>query len=429
MKGLILAGGAGTRLYPVSKVVNKHLIPIGKSPMIYYPVRTLVDSGVTEIMVITGPQSIGSIAELLGSGREFGCNFYFRVQERPIGISDGIRLAREFTGDDRLMVMLGDNLVRETFADIVTQFERSAMGCQIFLKEMQDVEGLGVGCVENGVVTPIFHKGEQTRLGRGVFDTGRLRPEAISDTARVVGAFAARAKEEGADTVRVLATSAVREAGNSDQLAAAIAAGGLELEIIDGQTEAELVLRGVRSLPDLATGPLAIIDVGGGSTELLVADDAALRLQHSFALGTVRWLGSYSVSETPTAVERAKLAQALDDFLDEQVTPKLGGVPLPGTLVGAGGTPVFLSRIFKERDDLAADEIESLRLSLPEVQTLTNRLWQMPLAARGELPGLPANRADVILFGAAIYEAVMMRCGFHELRPTLRGVRYGALLS
>ena len=97
--------------------------------------------------------------------------------------------------------------------------------------------------------------------------------------------------------------------------------------------------------------------------------------------------------------------------------------------MGAGGTPVFLVRIFKERDDLVADEIESLRLSLPEVQTLTNRLWQMPLAARGELPGMPANRADVILFGAAIYEAVMMRCGFHELRPTLRGVRYGALLS
>ena len=266
-----------------------------------------------------------------------------------------------------------------------------------------------VADVAEGVVTPIVHKGEQTRLGRGVFDTGRLLPEAISDTASVVSAFAARAKEEGAETVRVLATSAVREAENSDQLAAAVAAGGLELEIIDGQTEAQLVLRGVRSLPDLATGPLAIIDVGGGSTELLVADDAALRLQHSFPLGTVRWLGLYCVSETPTTAERAKLAQALDDFLDEQVTPKLGGVLLPGTLVGAGGTPIFLSRIYKERDDLAVDEIESLRLSLPEVQALTNRLWQMPLAARGKLPGLPANRADVILFGAAIYEAVWLQ--------------------
>ena len=283
--------------------------------------------------------------------------------------------------------------------------------------------------VVKGVVTPLVHEGEQTRLGRGVFETGQLAPEAIADTARAVAAFAAKAKGQGATNVRVFATSAAREASNGDELAAAIAVGGLELEIIDGQTEAELVLRGVRSLPDLAEGPLAIIDVGGGSTELLVADDTALRLQHSFALGTVRWLESFPVSETPTEAERAKLAQALDDFLDEQVTPKLGGLPLPGTLIGAGGSPVFLARIFFGRDDLAADEVESLRLSLPEVQSLCDRLWKMSMAQRRALPGLPANRADVILFGAAIYEAVMMRCGFGELRPTLRGVRYGALLD
>ena len=286
-----------------------------------------------------------------------------------------------------------------------------------------------VADVVDGVVMPLIHKGEQTRLGQGVFETGQLVPEAIEVTARVVADFAAKAKGHGAASVRVLATSAAREATNGDELVAAISAGGLELEIIDGQTEAELVLRGVRSLPDLAEGPLAVIDVGGGSTELLVADASALRLQHSYDLGTVRWLEAFPVSDTPTASERAKLAQALDDFLDEQVTPKLGGLPLPETLIGAGGTSVFLSRIFLERDDLSAVEIESLRLSLPEVQSLTQRLWQMSLAERSELAGLPANRADVILFGAAIYEAVMMRCGFGELRPTLCGVRYGALLG
>ncbi|MBT6450809.1 MAG: hypothetical protein HOK62_08845 [Verrucomicrobiales bacterium] len=283
--------------------------------------------------------------------------------------------------------------------------------------------------VVDGVVMPLIHKGEQMRLGQGVFETGQLAPEAIEATARVVADFAAKAKGHGAASVRVLATSAAREASNGDELVAAISAGGLDLEIIDGQTEAELVLRGVRSLPDLAEGPLAIIDVGGGSTEFLVADVTALRLQHSFLLGTVRWLEAFPVSDPPTDAERAKLVQALDEFLDEQVTPKLGGLPLPGTLIGAGGTSVFLSRIFLERSDLAVDEIESLRLSLPEVQSLTQRLWKMPLAARSELAGLPANRADVILFGAAIYEAVMMRCGFGELRPTLRGVRYGALLD
>ncbi len=283
--------------------------------------------------------------------------------------------------------------------------------------------------VVEGAVMPLVHEGEQTRLGRGVFESGQLAPEAITDTARVVAAFGEKAKAAGVASVRVLATSAAREAANADELSAAISEVGLDLEIIDGLTEAELVLRGVRSLPDLAEGPLAIIDVGGGSTELLVADDSALRLQHSFALGTVRWLELFPVSDAPTDAERGKLAQALDDFLDEQVTPKLGGLPLPNTLVGAGGTPVFLARIFLERDDLSADEVEAVRLSLPEVQSLCDRLWKMSLAERRALPGLPANRADVILFGAAIYEAVMMRCGFGELRPTLRGVRYGALLG
>ncbi len=157
-KGLILAGGSGSRLYPITKVINKHLIPIGKDPMIYYPVRTIVGSGITEIMVVSGPKSIGAIAELLGSGQTFGCNFYFRVQEQPIGISDGIRLARQFTGNDRLMVMLGDNLVSETFTEAVRDFERSSVGCRIFLKELPRVDGLGVAVVENGIVSRVVEK-------------------------------------------------------------------------------------------------------------------------------------------------------------------------------------------------------------------------------------------------------------------------------
>jgi glucose-1-phosphate thymidylyltransferase len=160
-KGLVLAGGTGSRLYPVSRVVNKHLIPIGRQPMIYYPVKTMVESGITEIMVATGPRSVGPIAELLGSGREFGCNFYYRVQENPNGISDAIRLAQDFTSQERLMVMLGDNLVSETFTDIVKDFEQSSSGCRIFLKEMQNVEGLGVARVENGEVTGVVEKPEE----------------------------------------------------------------------------------------------------------------------------------------------------------------------------------------------------------------------------------------------------------------------------
>jgi exopolyphosphatase/guanosine-5'-triphosphate,3'-diphosphate pyrophosphatase len=283
--------------------------------------------------------------------------------------------------------------------------------------------------VAGGEVTPLLREGEQTRLGRGVFETGLLQPAAIEETTRAATAFATKAREHGATQIRVLATSAARDAANCGELTGAMAAAGLKLEIISGEAEAELVLCGVRSHPDFAKGPLAIIDVGGGSTELLVVDDKTLQVQHSFQLGTVRWLEKNPPSDPPTDAERDQLVQALDGFLEVQIGPLLGEVPLPDTLVGTGGTSVFLARILKKSGKLSAEELESLSISMVEVRDLSKRLWVMTMAERRQLPGLPANRADVILFGATIYEAVMRRCGFSKLRPSLRGVRHGALLS
>ncbi len=285
------------------------------------------------------------------------------------------------------------------------------------------VKLLVAGVVDGGV-TPLVHESEQTRLGRGVFETGLLEQEAVLKTTRVASHFADRARDAGAEEIRVLGTSAARDAHNAVDLARALAAENLALEILDGHAEAGLVLRGVRSHPDLAAGRLALMDVGGGSTELLVADGQDLKLARSFQLGTVRLLSGH-----PTADDKAKLTDTLGSFLDEKLVPALGRVSLPGMLVGTGGTPVFLARVLKETDNIASAELESTRLSLSEVQTLNARLWAMPLEQRRRLPGLPANRADVILIGSAIYEAVMLRCGFAELRPTLRGVRYGALLA
>jgi len=158
-KGLILAGGSGSRLFPITKVLNKHLIPIGKYPMIHYPLRTMLRSGIREIMIVSNADSIGPISKLLGSGAEFGCNFYYRVQDHPAGISDGIRLARNFVApEDKLMVVLGDNLTTETFDERVSEFERSTTGCCIFLKELASLDGLGVARIEDGVVTEIVEK-------------------------------------------------------------------------------------------------------------------------------------------------------------------------------------------------------------------------------------------------------------------------------
>ncbi len=283
--------------------------------------------------------------------------------------------------------------------------------------------------VTGKVVTPLMNEGEQTRLGSGVFETGLLESAAIQDTIQVVANFADKARKHGASQIQVLATSAARDATNSSELTTAISNIGLNIEIISGEIESGLVLRGVRSHPDFAEGPLALIDVGGGSTELMVADAQSLQVERSFQLGTVRLLEKNPPSDPPTGFERAQLSQILDEFLDNQVVPLLGDVPLPETLVGAGGTPVFLALISKACEELPSDEIESPRLSFSEVQALTEHLWKMPLTERRELPGLPANCADVILFGAAVYESLMLRCGFGQLRPTLRGLRYGAMLG
>ncbi|MEC8928369.1 MAG: Ppx/GppA family phosphatase [Verrucomicrobiota bacterium] len=287
-----------------------------------------------------------------------------------------------------------------------------------------------VADVTDDAIIPLIHKGEQTRLGRGLVKTSFLEVQAIVDTVRVVERFAAQAKQEGAASVRVLATSAAREASNGKELTAAVKAVGLDLEIIDGITEASLVLQGVRTKPGLTGKPMTVVDVGGGSTEIIVAAEESWRLRQSFPLGTVRWLETHPVSKTPTVEERAKVIDAVNAFFDSQILPCLKVVePWPRLLVGAGGTPVFLARMLEARDDLTSHEIEARSISLPELESLGQRLWEMSLAKRQDLPGLPAHRADVILFGIAIYEAMMRRCGFDALRPTLRGVRYGALLA
>lgn len=286
-----------------------------------------------------------------------------------------------------------------------------------------------VADLADGVVTPLLHQGEQTRLGHGVYSTGRLQPEAIADTVRAAAAFAVQAGDQGAESIRVLATSAAREAVNADELTLALATHDLELEIIDGQTEAELIFRGVRSHPDFKSGPLAVIDVGGGSTEFLIADHVRLLTQQSFSFGTIRCLEQFPPSDPPTATNRQVVLQAVDEFLNGQVAPMIGDEPFPDTLIGAGGTPVFLARIQAASADLTPSELETSTMSRAEIQSLVDRLWTLPLAERRQLPGLSPNRADVILFGAIIYEAVMRRYDFSELRPTVRGVRYGAILE
>src|SRR4051812_10579314 len=137
MKGIVLAGGTGSRLFPLTKVTNKHLLPVGRKPMIYYPIEKLTGAGIAEILIVTGTEHMGDVVGLLGSGREFGCRFTYKVQDEAGGIAQALGLAENFAGSARICVILGDNVFADSLASAVARF--SAMdgaGAHVMLKQV-----------------------------------------------------------------------------------------------------------------------------------------------------------------------------------------------------------------------------------------------------------------------------------------------------
>jgi exopolyphosphatase / guanosine-5'-triphosphate,3'-diphosphate pyrophosphatase len=284
-------------------------------------------------------------------------------------------------------------------------------------------------------VDPLVEVSEQTRLGRGFYENHRLQPAAITHTARAVGDYVAAARERGAVAMRVIATSAARDAINQNELVAAIKAeSGCPVEILSGAQEADWVFRGVTSDPVFAGQPLLIVDVGGGSTEFILGKGDHQRFSHSFALGTVRLIERLPHSDPPTAAEWERCRAAVKEFLDQQVAPVIEP-QLPDVsagavqLVGTGGTTSILARIELGLPGFERDRIEALRLTREQVRRQRERLWQLPLAERKKIVGLPADRADVILAGVLICEVLMERFDFRDLRASTRGVRFAAVME
>lgn len=144
IKGLVLAGGYGTRLRPLTRVTNKHLLPVFDKPMIYYPLATLADAGITEAMVVLGGRSVGDIVELLQDGSEFGLEISFRYQPAARGISHAIGMARGFAGNDPICVVLGDNILRGSLREFVEEFGAGTADCGAVLTRVSDPERFGV---------------------------------------------------------------------------------------------------------------------------------------------------------------------------------------------------------------------------------------------------------------------------------------------
>jgi len=159
LKGVILAGGLGTRLSPLTKITNKHLLPIYCKPMIYYPLETLVNAGIEDILIVTGGRHAGEFLRLLGNGSEFGLkHINYTYQEGEGGIAEALRLARHFAGDDKIVVILGDNIIQKSIKKFVDDFRKQPGGAKIIIKKVNDPHRFGVAQFKGEKIVSIEEK-------------------------------------------------------------------------------------------------------------------------------------------------------------------------------------------------------------------------------------------------------------------------------
>ena len=157
MKGVILAGGLGTRLHPLTLITNKHLLPVYDKPMILYPLETLKRSGITDIMIVCGKEHGGHFMNFLGSGKEYGVKLSYALQHGSGGIAEALGLAADFVGNEKVAVILGDNIFENDFSESIKKFE-GLSGAMVFMKEVSDPRRFGIVELENGRITKITEK-------------------------------------------------------------------------------------------------------------------------------------------------------------------------------------------------------------------------------------------------------------------------------
>jgi len=169
MKGVILAGGLGTRLYPLTKITNKHLLPVFDKPMIYYPLATLMDAGIKDILVVTGGNHAGEFLRLLGNGKELNLKeIHYTYQTGEKGIADALRLAEDFADGDKIVVILGDNLFGESIKPYVKKFSKQRAGAKILIKKVSNPQRFGVADFKNGKVISIEEKPKRPKSSYAV---------------------------------------------------------------------------------------------------------------------------------------------------------------------------------------------------------------------------------------------------------------------
>ncbi|KNZ70038.1 glucose-1-phosphate thymidylyltransferase [Thermincola ferriacetica] len=163
MKGIVLAGGTGSRLFPLTKVTNKHLLPVGRYPMIYHPIFKLKNAGIREVLIVTGKEHMGDVVNLLGSGRDFEMEFTYRVQDQAGGIAQALGLAEQFVGRENCVVILGDNIFQDEIKRYVADFAVQGGGAKILIKEVPDPQRYGVAELKDGKIVSIEEKPQKPK--------------------------------------------------------------------------------------------------------------------------------------------------------------------------------------------------------------------------------------------------------------------------
>ncbi len=216
MKGVVLAGGLGTRLRPLTKVTNKHLLPVYDKPMIYYPIETLVEAGIRDILIVTGGNNSGDFLTLLGNGKQFGLkHLNYTYQEGQGGIADALALAEYFAAGKKICVILGDNILEKSIRPAVEAFREQEKGARILVKEVPDPERFGVAELEGDRVVRIVEKPKSPKSSFAV--TGIYLYD--NDVFRIV---------------RSLVPSGRGELEITDVNNAYIEAGTLQMDVLDG---------------------------------------------------------------------------------------------------------------------------------------------------------------------------------------------------
>ena len=163
LKGIVLAGGTGSRLVPLTKVTNKHLLAIGTKPMIYYPIEKLTSIGIDRILIVTGVEHMGNVVSLLGSGKDFGCHFTYKVQDESGGIAQALGLAEDFAQCQPVVVILGDNIFKASLRRYRDNFIAQKTGARVILKEVENPQRFGVAEIEDGKVVNIVEKPKEPK--------------------------------------------------------------------------------------------------------------------------------------------------------------------------------------------------------------------------------------------------------------------------